>query len=147
MRTVEQLLMIKGHTIWTISPTASVFDALQLMAEKEIGALAVVEEGKLVGIVSERDYARKVDLKGTTSRTTRVDEIMTSKVYYVRPDQPVEECMTLMTDKHIRHLPVLKDNELMGIISIGDVVKEMISEQGFLINQLESYITGVRGRV
>lgn len=146
MRTVEQLLLVKGNTVWTIEANATVFEALQLMAEKEIGALAVTEGGKLVGIVSERDYARKVDLHGTTSRTTRVAEIMTSKVIYIRPEQPVEDCMALMTDKHIRHLPVLKDGEMIGIISIGDVVKEMISEQGFIIHQLENYITGARGR-
>jgi CBS domain-containing protein len=142
MKTVEQLLQVKGHAIWSIPPSASVFDALALMAEKEIGALAVVEDDKLVGIISERDYARKVDLKGKVSRKCRVDEIMTGRVYYVLPEQPVEECMTLMTEKHIRHLPVLKEGHLVGIISIGDVVKEMISEQGFLIHQLKNYITG-----
>ncbi len=146
MITVEQLLQIKGHAIWTISTDASVYEALELMAEKEIGALAVTEEGQLVGIISERDYARKVDLKERTSRSTRVNEIMTSKVYYVRPEQTVEECMTLMTEKRIRHLPVLKEGKLVGIISIGDVVKEMISEQGFIITQLENYISGVRGK-
>ena len=146
MRTVEQLLQVKGNTVWTIQARATVYEALQLMAEKEIGALAVTEDGRLVGIVSERDYARKVDLHGVTSRTTLVDEIMTRKVIYVRPEQPVEDCMTLMTDKRIRHLPVLRGDEMIGIISIGDVVKEMISEQGFLIHQLENYITGARGR-
>jgi CBS domain-containing protein len=146
MRTVEQLLQVKGNTVWTIQASATVFEALQLMAEKEIGALAVTEDGRLVGIVSERDYARKVDLHGVTSRTTQVAEIMTRKVIYIRPEQPIEDCMTLMTDKRIRHLPVLRGDEMIGIISIGDVVKEMISEQGFLIHQLENYITGARGR-
>jgi CBS domain-containing protein len=144
MKTVQQLLQIKGSTVWTIDANATVFDALQILAEKEIGALAVLENGQLAGIVSERDYARKVDLKGGTSRTTFVKDIMTRKVLYVRPDQTVEECMVLMTEKRIRHIPVLKDDEMVGIISIGDVVKEMLSEQGFLIRQLENYITGFR---
>jgi CBS domain-containing protein len=144
MKTVQQLLQIKGSTVWTIDANATVFDALQILAEKEIGALAVLESGDLAGIVSERDYARKVDLKGVTSRMTLVKEIMTRKVLYVRPDQTVEECMALMTEKRIRHIPVLKEGEMVGIISIGDVVKEILSEQGFLIRQLENYITGFR---
>ena len=145
MKTVEQLLTIKGSTVWTIDVNATVFDALKILAEKEIGALAVMEDGQLAGIVSERDYARKVDLKGATSRTTLVKDIMTRKVLYVRPDQTVEECMALMTEKRIRHIPVLREAEMVGIISIGDVVKELLSEQGFLIRQLENYITGFHG--
>jgi signal-transduction protein with cAMP-binding, CBS, and nucleotidyltransferase domain len=139
MKTVQQLLQIKGSTVWTIDA-----NALQILAEKEIGALAVLESGDLAGIVSERDYARKVDLKGVTSRMTLVKEIMTRKVLYVRPDQTVEECMALMTEKRIRHIPVLKEGEMVGILSIGEVVKERLSEQGFLIRQLENYITGFR---
>jgi CBS domain-containing protein len=144
MKTVQQLLQIKGSTVWTVEANATVFDALKILAEKEIGALAVLEDGRLAGIVSERDYARKVDLQGTSSRMTLVKDIMTRKVLYVRPDQTVEECMALMTEKRIRHIPVLKGEEMVGIISIGDVVKEMLSEQGFLIRQLENYITGFR---
>lgn len=143
-KTVRQILQNKGHTVWSIAPDASVYEALQLMAEKNIGALVVLEAGELVGIFSERDYARKVILKGKSSKDTPVREIMTPKVIYVRPNHTIEDCMALMTDKHIRHLPVLDNGRLVGIISIGDVVKAIISEQEFIIEQLESYITGVR---
>jgi CBS domain-containing protein len=112
------------------------------MADKGVGALVVVEAGQVVGIISERDYARKVSLQGKSDRTTAVKEIMTTRVVYVRPEQSTEECMALMTDKRIRHLPVLDDNQLIGVISIGDVVKEVISEQKFIITQLEHYISG-----
>ena len=115
-------------------------DALRLMAEKEVGALVVLENERLAGIFSERDYARKVILHGKSSKDTPVREIMTAKVVYVRPEQSVEECMALMTDKRIRHLPVLQDQRVIGVISIGDVVKEVISEQRFVIEQLEQYI-------
>lgn len=142
MRTVSDLLRGKGFTVWTVSPGATVFEALQLMAEKEIGALVVVEEGKLVGILSERDYARKVSLFGKSSKETPVSEIMTTRVYYVRPQQSVEECMALMTEKRVRHLPVLSNGEIAGLVSIGDVVKALISEKEFIIQQLEQYITG-----
>ena len=144
MTTVNQLLRSKGSAIWSIGPDATVYEALQLMAEKDVGALLVLDEGALGGILSERDYARKIVLKGKTSRDTLVREIMTERVVCVRADQSVEECMALMTNKRIRHLPVLADNQLAGVISIGDVVKAIISEQEFIIEQLENYITGSR---
>ncbi len=144
MTTVNQLLRSKGSAIWSIGPDATVYEALQLMAEKDVGALLVLDDGALVGILSERDYARKIALKGKTSRDTLVREIMTERVVCVRADQSVEECMALMTNKRVRHLPVLADNQLAGVISIGDVVKAIISEQEFIIEQLENYITGSR---
>jgi CBS domain-containing protein len=144
MYTVRQILQNKGQQVWSISPEASVFEALQLMAVKDIGALVVVQSDRLVGIFSERDYARKVILQGKTSRETRVGEIMTSRVTFVRPEQTTEECMALMTEKHIRHLPVMESERLIGLISIGDVVKAVISNQKFVINQLENYISGER---
>jgi CBS domain-containing protein len=142
MKTVMQLLQTKGQDIWSITPDTLVIDALKLMAEKRVGALLVIEAGQVVGIISERDYARKVSLLGKSSKTTPVREIMTQKVVYVRPEQTIEDCMALMTDKRIRHLPVLADNQLIGVISIGDVVKAVISEQEFIIAQLENYIIG-----
>ncbi|MEK6575085.1 MAG: CBS domain-containing protein [Chloroflexota bacterium] len=145
MQTVRGLLRGKGSQVYSISPEASVYDALKIMAEKGVGALVVLtREGELAGIVSERDYARKVEVLGKTARETSVREIMTERVVCVRPDQTVEECMALMTNKRIRHLPVIEGNALTGIISIGDVVKAIISEQEFMIAQLENYITGVR---
>jgi CBS domain-containing protein len=145
MPTVAQLLKEKGHAVWSIAPEAMVYDALSLMAEKNVGALVVVENTRVIGILSERDYARKVILKGRVSKETRVREIMSDKVYFVRPAQTIEECMTLMTAEHVRHLPVLEDGQLVGIISIGDVVKVTISEKEFLIAQLQNYITGSGG--
>ena len=142
MTIVQQILQSKGPDIWSISPDSSVYEAIELMADKGIGALLVVEDGKLIGIISERDYARKVILQGKSSRNTPISEIMTRKVYYVRPEHAIEECMALMTDKRIRHLPVLEDDRLVGIISIGDVIKAIISDQQFMIEQLENYITG-----
>jgi CBS domain-containing protein len=142
MTTVRDILKAKGTQVWTIGPDEKVFEALLLMADKEIGALVVMEKDKVVGVVSERDYARKVILKGKSSQDTPIREIMTSKVCYVTQDREVEECMALMTDKTIRHLPVLEHEKLVGIVSIGDVVKSMISEREFIIGQLESYITG-----
>ena len=144
MNTIRQLLQTKGHDIWSARPDTSVYDALQLMAEHNIGALLVLDGDDLVGIFSERDYARKVVLKGKTSRGTTVGEIMSLRVSCVRSDQTIEESMALMTDKRIRHLPVLEDDKLVGLISIGDVVKAVISEQEFIIGQLENYITGIR---
>ncbi len=144
MKTVSQILRGKGSDALSISPGSSVYDALKLMAEKNVGALLVLEKGKLVGIISERDYARKVILKGKSSLDTPVKEIMTERVMFVRPEQTVEECMALMTDKHIRHLPVLLGDKVVGIVSIGDLVKASIDEKDFMIKQLENYITGGR---
>jgi CBS domain-containing protein len=144
MKTVGQLLNVKGHGVWTIAPDATVYEALTLMAEKEVGALVVAEADKVVGILSERDYARKVILKGKFSKDTLVSEVMTPRVIAVHPEQTVEECMALMTDKHIRHLPVLDDDQLVGIVSIGDLVKAIISDQEFLIENLQAYIVGSR---
>jgi CBS domain-containing protein len=142
MKTVAQLLRTKGQHVLIVAPDVSVFDALGVMAEKNVGALLVVEERRLVGVFSERDYARKVILKGKASRDIPVREIMTSPVLYVRPEQTIEDCMALMTDKRVRHLPVLEDERLVGVISIGDVVKAIIAEQEFLIEQLQNYISG-----
>ena len=140
MKTVAQLLEGKRHGVLSISPDASVYDALGLMAEHEVGALVVMQGERLEGIFSERDYARKVILYGKSSRETLVREIMTARVVCVVPEQSVDQCMALMTDKRIRHLPVLADNRVVGVVSIGDVVKEVISEQRFVIEQLEQYI-------
>jgi len=142
MRTVTQLLRAKGHEVFSVSPETPVFEALQVMAEKNVGALLVIEGERLVGILSERDYARKVILKGKSSKEIPVREIMSSYVLYVRPQQTIEECMALMTDKRVRHLPVLDEDRLVGVISIGDVVKAVIAEQEFMIEQLQNYITG-----
>lgn len=142
MKTIERLLEIKGYDIWSIRPDASVYDAVKLMADKKVGALLVLESGKLVGIVSERDCTRKVILQERAPKDTLVREIMTSNVIFVRPDQTVEECMALVTARRIRHLPVLAGDRLIGIISIGDLVKDIISEQEFMIQQLENYIKG-----
>jgi CBS domain-containing protein len=144
MTTVKNILQSKGSDIWTIAPDTLVFDALKVLAEKNIGALLVVESDRLVGIFSERDYARKVALKGGTSHNVAVRNIMTSEPVSVTPDKSMEECMTLMTAKHIRHLPVMENDKLVGIISIGDVVKAVISQHEDTIKQLENYITGKR---
>ena len=141
MATVKQLLQGKGHDIWSIGPEASVYEAIELMADKEVGALVVLEGDSLVGVLSERDYARKVVLQGRSSKGTKIKEIMTSRVVYARPTQTVEECMALMTDKRIRHLPVMDGDELLGVISIGDLVKAIIEEQQHVIEQLEQYIS------
>lgn len=146
MKTVAQILASKpGKTLQTITPSASVFDAVKMMAEKSIGALLVMEDEKVVGIITERDYARKIILMGRSSKETPVRDIMTSAVMYVRPDQTNEECMALMTDNRVRHLPVMDGGKLVGLISIGDLVKDIISEQKFIIDQLEHYIKGDRG--
>lgn len=142
MKRVKDILAVKGTDVWSIEPGASVYDAMKLMAEKEIGALMVMEGTKLVGLISERDYARKVILQGRASRTTEVKEIMTSRVVYAQPEQNIEECMALMTEKRVRHLPVIDEGQLLGVISIGDLVKSIITEQKFIIEQLERYITG-----
>lgn len=142
MKPVRELLRIKGQETWSVTPDTPVYDALKLMAEKNVGALLVLEGDKLAGILSERDYARKVILKGKASKNTPAREIMSENVVCVTPKQSVAECMALMTDKHIRHLPVIEDGKLVGVISIGDVVKAIISEQKFVIEQLEHYIAG-----
>ena len=142
MITVGELLNRKGHGVWSVSPEDTVFDAIKMMGEKGVGALTVLKDGVLVGMLSERDYARQVILKGRTSKETKVKEIMTSQIYYTFPDQTADDCMIVMTERRIRHLPVLKDDELVGMISIGDLVKSIIAEQKFIIEQLEHYITG-----
>ncbi len=144
MRLVKEILQTKGSDVWTIIPEAPVYEALKLMAEKDVGALVVVESDEVVGIISERDYARKVILKGKSSMDTPVKNIMTTRVFYVAPEQPIEECMALMTDKRVRHLPVITGGKLAGLVSIGDVIKEIISEQNVYIRDLESYIEGRR---
>jgi CBS domain-containing protein len=142
MKTVRDILAAKGHQVWCVEPEATVFDALRLMAEKEIGALVVMEGDRVVGVLSERDYARKVVLLGRTSPTTAVKEIMTSPVVYTHSDQVIEECMALVTEKRVRHLPVMDEGKLVGLISIGDLVKSIIADQKFIIEQLVRYISG-----
>ena len=145
MKTAANILKSKpDQTVHTITPTASVFDAVKLMAEKNIGALLVMEGEKVVGIITERDYARKIVLMARSSKETPVRDVMTSSVMYVRPDQTSEECMVLMTENRLRHLPVMNGDKLIGLISIGDLVKDIISEQKFIIQQLEHYIAGER---
>ena len=146
MKKVAQILRSKSDpTIHTIVPTASMFDALKLMAEKNIGALLVMEGETIVGMLSERDYARKIVLMGKSSKETLVCDVMTRPVLCVGPQQSTEECMALMTEKRLRQLPVLADGKLIGLISIGDLVKDIISEQNFVIEQLQFYISGQRG--
>lgn len=140
MKTVRDLLAGKGHTVYSVSPDATVYEALGVMAEKGIGAVLVLDGDRVVGILSERDYARQVVLKGKTSKDTPVRDIMTPNVVFVGPDRTVEECLAIMTDRRCRHLPVLVDGKLDGMLSIGDVVKALISEKQFEIEQLTSYI-------
>lgn len=142
MLTIKQLLESKGQQVWSINADAAVFEALRMMAEKSIGALVVMNEGKLVGIVSERDYARKVILAGRSSHDTPVSEIMSSTVWHALPDQPITDAMSVMTEKRVRHLPVLEDGAVVGMISIGDLVKAIMAEQEYVISQMEHYITG-----
>lgn len=142
MATVRQLLGEKGHTVFSVGPDDTVYDAIREMADRNIGCLVVLEGDKPVGLITERDYARNVVLKGRGSPTTRVREIMDTNVPYVRPDHTVEECMAIMTDKRVRHLPVLEQGRLIGLISIGDLVKSIISDQKFIIDQLEHFIHG-----
>jgi CBS domain-containing protein len=139
--TVRLVLNKKGSNVWQVSPEASVYDGIEIMADKHAGALLVVTEGKLVGVISERDYARKVILQGKSSKQTQVKEIMTSPAIFVTPEQTVQDCMRIMTDKHIRHLPVIEDDRILGVVSIGDLVKWMISAQQQTISQLHNYIT------
>jgi CBS domain-containing protein len=140
--TVEKMLQQKGRDVWTISPKATVMDALKLMAEKSVGALVVMQDDQVSGMISERDYARKVILRGKSSMNTQVKEIMTDKVYYIGLKNTTEECLLLMTQQSIRHLPVLENGKLVGMVSIGDVVKTVISEQETEIRQLSDYISG-----
>jgi CBS domain-containing protein len=142
MTTVRQLLDQKGGNTWSIHPDATVFDAITKMAEKDIGSLVVMENDEFVGIITERDYARNVVLKGKTSPATPVRDIMETHVVVVLPEQSVDQCMALMTEKRVRHLPVFEGKKLIGIISIGDLVKSTIGDQKFLIDQLEHYIRG-----
>jgi CBS domain-containing protein len=142
MTTIRQLLEKKGADVWSTSPEASVYSALLLLAEKNIGALLVLQDGELVGIVSERDYARKVVLHDRVSMETPVWQIMTDEVIAVSPQIAIKEAMALMTEKHIRHLPVIEGTKIVGLISIGDLVKSIIADQEFTINQLEKYISG-----
>jgi CBS domain-containing protein len=142
MQTIRDILKVKGTDVWCVEPDATVFDALRRMAEKEVGALVVTEGAQVVGLISEREYARKVVLQGRTSPTTLVKEIMISPVVYIHRDQAIEECMSLMTEKRTRHLPVIEDGNLVGLISIGDIVKSIIADQRFLIEQLVRYVSG-----
>jgi CBS domain-containing protein len=142
MKTVKSIIDAKGSEVWSIDADASVFEALEFMADKNIGAVIVTHDDDLVGIMSERDYARKIILMSRSSKETRVSEIMTPDPTCVSPTDSVSSCMQLMTDKRFRHLPVVDDGDLIGLISIGDVVRTVIGEQQFLIDQLESYITG-----
>jgi CBS domain-containing protein len=142
MTTVDELLSIKGSDIWSIEPDASVFEALEMMADKNVSGLPIVEDDKLVGIFTERDYARKLILKGKFSKDTKVCDLMTRNVLYVETQNTIKDCMKLMTVKRIRHLPVLEEGQLIGIITIGDLVKQIISEQKSTIHQLENYISG-----
>ena len=142
MTTVDNLLKHKEGDIWSITPDASVFQGLEMMAEKGVSGLLILENNKLVGIFTERDYARKLVLKGKFSRDTKVGDLMTRNVLYIQPKNTIEDCMKLMTAKRIRHLPVLDDGELIGIVTIGDLVKQIISEQENTIHQLENYIAG-----
>ena len=142
MTTIAQLLNAKGNQIWSVEPKATIFEALEIMSEKGIGALLVMEDGKLTGIFSERDYARKVILKGKSSKETLVEELMTKKVFYIDSQNTINDCMAMMTAKRIRHVPVIEDNQVVGIVTIGDVVNQIISEQEVTINHLENYITG-----
>jgi CBS domain-containing protein len=142
MVTVRELLNAKPDKLWTVSPNATVYEALQILAEKDVGALPVVDGGRLCGIFSERDYARKIVLMGRTSRETPVAELMVRAVVCVAPSDSIQDCMALMTERHIRHLPVLRDDVLIGIVTIGDVVKHVIDEQEHTIEHLERYIRG-----
>jgi CBS domain-containing protein len=144
MTTVRSVLQSKGNDVWSTAPDTLVFDALKVMAEKNVGALLVMEGNQLIGIFSERDYARKVALKGESSHHIAIRNVMTSGVISVTPDQSIEDCMALMTGKHIRHLPVLENSKLVGLISVGDIVKAVISQHEETIKHLENYITGAR---
>ena len=141
MDTVRNILQLKGNLVYTVSPDSSVYEALELLESKNLGSLVIIEDdGKLDGIFTERDYARKVILKGRSSKETLVRDIMTDDPIFVTPDTKIEECMKLMTEKFIRHLPVLENNQLVGLVSIGDLVKYIINQKDFIIENLEHYI-------
>jgi CBS domain-containing protein len=140
MRLVCEILQSKGHDVWFVRPEALVFDAVKMMSERSVGALLVMEGEKMVGIITERDYARKVVLAGKSSKQTQVKDIMTQRVLWVAPERTIEECMALMTDKKVRHLPVIENTQVVGIVSIGDLVKAIIAEQQVIIDQLQNYI-------
>ncbi|ROO28854.1 inosine-5-monophosphate dehydrogenase [Salinisphaera orenii MK-B5] len=142
MKRVRDLLREKDTDMWSVAPDDTVYDAIKLMADKNIGAVLVLDGGRLVGLLSERDYARKITLENRRSRETAVRDVMTTHVAYAEPSETLEECMALMTDKRFRHLPVMEDDTLIGVLSIGDLVKAVIAEQRFLIKQLEHYISG-----
>jgi CBS domain-containing protein len=144
MTAVRHILDSKGHQVWSVHPDDTVYDAIKMMADKDVGALVVLDGGKIVGIVTERDYARNVFLKGRASPQTLVGEIMARDVVCVEPDKSIEECMAIMTAKRVRHLPVIGGGELLGIVSIGDLVKSIISDREFEIEQLEHYIRGAK---
>jgi CBS domain-containing protein len=138
--TLSDILDAKGRNVWTVSPQSSAYEALEMLADKDVGALVVVDQGKVAGMFSERDYARKIALKGKSSKETTVADIMTRPVTYVLPWTSLSECMTLMTSKHVRHLPVMEGEKLVGIVTIGDVVKAIISEQEAVIQELKGYV-------
>jgi CBS domain-containing protein len=142
MKTIRQVLANKGSEVFSTSPSVSVIDAVKIMAQKRVGALLVLEDGKLKGIISEQDYTRKVILTCLDADKMLVQDIMTRQVVVTRPDQPIQEVMAIMTDRRIRHLPVMQNGELVGLVSIGDLVKEVISEQQFMIEQMVYYIQG-----
>ena len=142
MKMVKELLGGKHAGVWSVGPSASVYDALVIMAEKNIGALLVMDDDRVLGMISERDYARRVDLAGHSAVNTKVHEVMSSQVISVKPTETVEQCMALMTDRHFRHLPVMDEGKLLGLVSIGDLVKAVIEEQKSVIGQLENYISG-----
>jgi len=142
MANVQQLLNGKSNKVWTTDPDDTVFDAIRMMADKDVGALVVIEDGKPVGIFTERDYARKMVLEDRQSKTTPVRDVMSTRIVCASPEQTIEECMAVMTEKRVRHLPVLEDGKLAGIVSIGDLVKSRIADQEFIIEQLAHYIHG-----
>lgn len=142
---INEILGHKGSSVWTVSPEATVFEAIQMMSDKNVGALLVTENGRLIGIVSERDYTRKVALKGKSSKELKVREIIPDNVFSVTPQHTIEECLRLMTERRVRHLPVLEGDKIVGVVSIGDLVNWIISAQSTTIRQLETYISGVPG--
>ena len=140
MKMVKHVLSVKGSDVWSTTMDATVFEAIKLMSDKNVGALPVIEAGKLVGIISERDYTTQVILKGRSSKDTAVREIMSAPVFFTTPDEPIEKCLALMTERHFRHLPVIEDGQMIGIISIGDLVKTIIDDQKDWIRALENHV-------